>query len=96
MAGEHVSDNAGIIPRSVSRCFERLESRNVEYSVRVSFLEIYNEELCDMLAENNKQPLKLFENQVTQLIVDYTKLRRFTKNTKNEFLELDYDLKITD
>ena len=58
---ENGSESSGIIPRSVSRCFERLESRNVEYSVRVSFLEIYNEELRDMLVDS-KQQLKLFES----------------------------------
>ena len=36
---------AGIIPRACNKIFDRLDSAKKEYTVRVSFLEIYNEEL---------------------------------------------------
>jgi kinesin family member 11 len=36
----------GIIPRSVHTIFEQLESLQADYTVRVSFLELYNEELA--------------------------------------------------
>jgi kinesin family protein 11 len=43
--------NQGVIPRSAKSIFDALESKEYQkYSVKVSFLEIYNEELCDLLA----------------------------------------------
>lgn len=41
---------AGVIPRAVQQIFETLESQNAEYSVKVTFLELYNEEITDLLA----------------------------------------------
>lgn len=52
---------AGIIARSVQEIFDRLEKSALEYSVRVSHLELYNEDLCDLLAPNVEQ-LKLLED----------------------------------
>ncbi len=40
---------AGIIPRALHQLFEKLEGTENEFSVHVSFLEIYNEELFDLL-----------------------------------------------
>ena len=55
---------AGIIPRSLHHLFEELEKQKVqEFSVRVSFLELYNEELFDLLSsvEDNSK-LRIFED----------------------------------
>ncbi|KAK1408457.1 hypothetical protein QVD17_40247 [Tagetes erecta] len=41
---------AGVIPRSVKQIFDMLEGQNAEYSVKVTFLELYNEEITDLLA----------------------------------------------
>ncbi|TNN20244.1 Kinesin-like protein [Schistosoma japonicum] len=41
---------AGIIPRALSHLFEILQSNGSDFSVRVSFLEVYNEELFDLLS----------------------------------------------
>jgi kinesin family member 11 len=54
--------NAGVIPRAISFIFKKLESDCVEYSVRVSYLEMYNEELLDLLAME-KVNLRLFEDR---------------------------------
>lgn len=56
--------HAGIIPRAIHQIFTTLESSDTEYSVRVSFLELYNEELIDLLGTGNEntQQLKLFED----------------------------------
>lgn len=41
----------GVIPRSAAAIFNALERPDyLEKSVTVSFLEIYNEDLCDLLA----------------------------------------------
>lgn len=45
-------ENAGIVPRSVKAILEKLESTGSEFTIRVSFLELYNEELQDLLASD--------------------------------------------
>ncbi|KAK9765787.1 Kinesin- motor protein [Basidiobolus ranarum] len=56
------SRDAGIIPRTLHRLFERLESETAEYSVRLSFIELYNEELKDLLAsDDNSKRLQIFD-----------------------------------
>ena len=48
-------DNRGIIPRAAQAIFERLDSTQyLESSVTASYLEIYNEELADLLTDNCK------------------------------------------
>ncbi|KAE8211587.1 hypothetical protein CF327_g4673 [Tilletia walkeri] len=42
--------DAGIIPRTLFRLFHILETSGSEFSVRASFVELYNEELRDLLA----------------------------------------------
>ncbi|XP_076749594.1 kinesin-like protein Klp61F [Xylocopa sonorina] len=56
--------SAGIIPRSLSHLFDKLQLSEVqEYTVRVSFLEIYNEELFDLLSVNDDGlKIKLYED----------------------------------
>lgn len=56
-----LSDQAGIIPRSVHYIFEGLDAQSIEYSVRVSYLEIYNEELHDLLNDSSTA-LRLYED----------------------------------
>ena len=55
---------AGIIPRSLHQLFEKLDDHKIqEYSVRVSFLELYNEELFDLLSTgNDNSRLRIFED----------------------------------
>ncbi|WWD19337.1 hypothetical protein CI109_103796 [Kwoniella shandongensis] len=46
---------AGIVPRVLHRLFSLLESsQNTEYSVKCSYIELYNEELRDLLATEYK------------------------------------------
>jgi len=53
-----------MITRSVNIIFETLSKSGDEYSVKVliSHLEIYNEELCDLLNPDNKN-LKIYEER---------------------------------
>ena len=45
---------AGIIPRAMNALFDNLHKTNAtEWSVRVSFLELYNEEIFDLLSGND-------------------------------------------
>eukprot|EP00897_Mesotaenium_endlicherianum_P001181 jgi/Mesen1/11063/ME000099S10506 len=65
--------DAGVIPRSVQQIFDTLEGQDAEYSVKVTFLELYNEELTDLLApaeemlskpgdDKQRKPLALMED----------------------------------
>ncbi|KAI5948653.1 CIN8 [Candida theae] len=46
---------AGIIPRTLFELFEKLEYMGADYMLKVSYLEIYNEELTDLLSTHNKK-----------------------------------------
>lgn len=56
-----LSENAGIIPRVLYSLFTKLEDR--EYTVKCSFIELYNEELRDLLSPDDKANLKIYENE---------------------------------
>ncbi|KAL4144402.1 hypothetical protein PRNP1_013535 [Phytophthora ramorum] len=56
------SETAGIIPRSVRCIFDALEASGEEFSVRVSFLQLYNEELKDLLDPETDKKLRLMED----------------------------------
>ncbi|KAG0716666.1 Kinesin-like protein KIF11 [Chionoecetes opilio] len=54
---------AGIIPRCVNHLFDELRMQKVEFTMRVSFLELYNEELFDLLsAHDDMSKLRLYED----------------------------------
>lgn len=42
-----------MIPRAVRHIFETLESQKADYSMKVTFLELYNEEVTDLLAQED-------------------------------------------
>ncbi|KAL5262688.1 hypothetical protein ACHWQZ_G008176 [Mnemiopsis leidyi] len=54
----------GLIPRCMSHMFDRLNSQASDFSVRLSMLELYNEELFDLLSttDSNTTKLRLFED----------------------------------
>ncbi|KAK7337255.1 hypothetical protein VNO77_17820 [Canavalia gladiata] len=58
---------AGVIPRAVKQIFDTLEGQNAEYSVKVTFLELYNEEITDLLAPEEISKVSLEERQKKQL-----------------------------
>ena len=55
-------DAAGIIPRVLYALFERLEAAETENSVKCSFIELYNEELRDLLSTDDAVKLKIFDD----------------------------------
>lgn len=50
------SANAGMIPRVLFRLFHYLETSKTDYSVKISYIELYNEELRDLLANELSAP----------------------------------------
>jgi kinesin family member 11 len=65
-----LSDDAGIIPRVLHSLFSRIDSlpnspssgKAPENSVKVSFIELYNEELRDLLSAEENPKLKISDN----------------------------------
>jgi kinesin family protein 11 len=51
------SANAGMIPRVLFRLFHTLETSKTDYSVKISYIELYNEELRDLLANELSAPI---------------------------------------
>ncbi|KAK0552581.1 Kinesin- motor protein, partial [Tilletia horrida] len=47
------ASGAGIIPRTLFRIFHQLEQSGAEFSVRVTYVELYNEEARDLLADED-------------------------------------------
>ncbi|OZJ05761.1 hypothetical protein BZG36_01320 [Bifiguratus adelaidae] len=57
-------DTAGIIPRTLFALFEQLEATTTDFSVKVSSIELYNEELNDLLSQDDtgQKKLRLFDD----------------------------------
>ncbi|XP_053307835.1 kinesin-like protein KIF17 [Spea bombifrons] len=59
----HPPAQRGIIPRAFEHVFESIQcAENTKFLVRASYLEIYNEEIRDLLGEDTKQKLELKEH----------------------------------
>lgn len=57
-----LSDGAGIIPRVLQSLFNKLEIDDSDSSVRCSFIELYNEELRDLLSADEGGKLKIYDD----------------------------------
>ncbi|PVU92476.1 hypothetical protein BB561_003787 [Smittium simulii] len=68
---------AGIIPRVLQRMFYLLDQSSSEYSVRVSHLELYNEELRDLLVTNESDEITYQGNSNQASFGDGSKIRLF-------------------
>ncbi|XP_050213876.1 kinesin-like protein KIN-5B [Mercurialis annua] len=69
--GGDLPAEAGVIPRAVRQIFDTLEAQNADYSMKVTFLELYNEEITDLLApednarsteDRQRKPISLMED----------------------------------
>ncbi|KAG2176238.1 hypothetical protein INT43_005472 [Umbelopsis isabellina] len=59
----YISRDAGIIPRTLYNLFDALDQEDAEYAVRMSSIELYNEELKDLLNPDDDRPkLRIFED----------------------------------
>ncbi|XP_045504127.1 kinesin-like protein Klp61F [Colias croceus] len=80
---------AGIIPRALSQLFDELRLTNTEYTVRVSYLELYNEELFDLLStsEDNSK-LRIYEDVTRKGSNIVNGLEEITVYNKNEVYKI--------
>lgn len=55
--------HSGVIPRAISQLFDTLKDHDSEFTVRVSFLELYNEDTYDLLSPiDDTTKLKIFDD----------------------------------
>ncbi|WJX11811.1 Kinesin-like protein KIN-5B, variant 2 [Trifolium repens] len=59
--GGDLTAEAGVIPRAVRQIFDILEAQNADYSMKVTFLELYNEEITDLLSPEDNSPRPIEE-----------------------------------
>ncbi|XP_060201676.1 kinesin-like protein KIN-5D isoform X2 [Lycium barbarum] len=87
--------NAGVIPRAVQQIFDILESQKAEYTMKVAYIEIYNEEITDLLTldgesksidEKSRKPLALMEDGKGAVFI--RGLEEVTVSTANEIYEI--------
>jgi kinesin family member 5 len=86
MAGSDIIDvnSMGIIPRMISLVFDNIDSseENIEYSIKVSYFELYLEKICD-LTDIEKKGLKIRENRNRGIYI---------QNLSENFVSSDYDV----
>ncbi|EJS44627.1 kip1p [Saccharomyces arboricola H-6] len=93
LLGEH----AGIIPRVLVDLFKELSSLNKEYSVKISFLELYNENLKDLLSDHeeddstvndSKRQIRIFDNNNNNSSIMVKGMQEIFINSAHEGLNL--------
>lgn len=69
--GSLTEEEYGVIPRAVQEMFEVIQSKtNVQYSIKVSYIEIYKEELRDLLdLETSSKDLHIREDENGNTII---------------------------
>jgi kinesin family protein 3/17 len=80
----------GVIPLSFDHIFTHIEGANsgVSYLVQVSYLEIYNEEVMDLLGKDPKKPMKVREHPEKGVYVEGLTYV-LTKDTESTLLVMD-------
>ncbi|XP_058154762.1 kinesin-like protein KIF11 [Dasypus novemcinctus] len=81
---------AGIIPRTLHQIFEKLSDNGTEFSVKVSLLEIYNEELFDLLNPSTdvSERLQMFDDPRNKRGVIIKGLEEITVHNKDEVYQI--------
>ncbi|CAG8489476.1 20594_t:CDS:2 [Gigaspora margarita] len=69
ISAEHINEAAGMVPRSIHRLFNDLNDRksknpSYQFEVFVTFLELYNEDLVDLLNPQNRENIKKGKNDL--------------------------------
>lgn len=81
--------HSGLIPRAVSAIFDTLKDNDQEYSVKVSFLELYNEDAYDLLSPiDDTTKLKIFDDSQKKGSVIVGGLEEATINSKLDIYEI--------
>lgn len=81
---------AGIVPRALAQLFDELRiQQEAEFSVRVSYLELYNEEIFDLLsAADDTTRLRLYEDSTKKGSVIIQGLEEVQVHSKSEVYQI--------
>lgn len=86
---EGVKEDCGIIPRAVSHIFDKLQNRENEFTVRVSFFELHNEETYDLLSPiNDTTKLKIYDTAQKKGSVIVGGLKEVEVNSTDEIYNI--------
>ncbi|XP_021944821.1 kinesin-like protein KIF11-A isoform X2 [Folsomia candida] len=78
---------AGIVPRAMSQLFDELRVTSSEFTVRVSLVEMYNEEVYDLLSQtedSKPKTVRLFEDSKSKGSVHIQGLEEVIVHNKHE------------
>lgn len=70
--GNDTAEEEGLIPRSIRKLFQLLEEKNHserDYKAYISFIQIYNESIYDLIDINENKPLKMRWNKHQQFTI---------------------------
>ncbi|EDW69394.1 kinesin-like protein Klp61F [Drosophila virilis] len=78
----------GIIPRALSHLFDELRMMELEYTMRISYLELYNEELCDLLSTDDNTKIRIFDDSTKKGSVIIQGLEEIPVHSKDDVYKL--------
>ncbi|OWM82359.1 hypothetical protein CDL15_Pgr001933 [Punica granatum] len=78
--------DAGIIPRAVQQIFHVLKSKDAEYSMKVTYLEIYNEEIVDLLCPNENLDFAVNEAKRSIILMEDSGGATFLRGLKQALI----------
>ncbi|KAI7690377.1 hypothetical protein SSS_10863 [Sarcoptes scabiei] len=97
MVGNHSNDDisweddplSGIIPRAIDQLIDDLQNQNTEYTICVSFLELYNEDAYDLLSPlSDTSKLRIYNDSEKKGSVIISGLVELIVKTKSEIFEI--------
>ncbi len=80
-------ESKGLIPRVLEYIFEQIKNNFYEkynFNIKCSFIEVYNEQLIDLLNPNDKKALNIRENNKNELIIENL-IKKEINNIKEGF-----------
>uniref|UniRef100_A0A1B0G374 Kinesin motor domain-containing protein n=1 Tax=Glossina morsitans morsitans TaxID=37546 RepID=A0A1B0G374_GLOMM len=78
----------GIIPRALGHLFDELRMLELEFSMRISYLELYNEELCDLLSSDDSTKIRIFDDSTKKGSVIIQGLEEISVHSKDDVYKL--------
>uniref|UniRef100_A0A1A9W4K9 Kinesin motor domain-containing protein n=1 Tax=Glossina brevipalpis TaxID=37001 RepID=A0A1A9W4K9_9MUSC len=78
----------GIIPRALGHLFDELRMLELEFSMRISYLELYNEELCDLLSSEDSTKIRIFDDSTKKGSVIIQGLEEIPVHSKDDVYKL--------
>lgn len=78
--------NAGIIPRTLYHLFNSAEEEGFDFAVKCSFIELYNEDLRDLLSDQSKK-ITILDSSHSNEPQNSKRYKDMTKGQENVFIE---------